>query len=813
MDSIDNWFEKNGLKALPFQKRTWKAYLKGKSGLIQSSTGSGKSYAIWLACLKKWINENPSFHSSDVAPPLKILWITPLKALANDLLNAISKPVKEIGLPWTLQIRTGDVSSAVRRRQNEKLPTALIITPESLSLFLSYEHIQNQMRRVECVIVDEWHELLGTKRGVQTELVLARMKNLNPGLRIWGLSATLGNTHEALDVLTGRGQGREKTIINGPDRKDIHIELLVPEEIERFPWAGHIGTKMLHRVIEQIEEAQSTLVFTNVRSAAEIWFNRILDMKPEWAGEIALHHGSIESRERIWVEEQIRCGKMKCVVCTSSLDLGVDFSPVDQVIQIGSPKSVSRILQRAGRSGHNPEGSSRIVCVPTHAFEVVEFVAVKNSLNRKSIETRKPLKKSLDVLCQHLVTVALGGGFIPEDMFNEIRSTFCFSDLSQEEWKWTLNFLDGRGEMMKNYPQYSRIENRDGTYFVSGYLTKRFHRLSIGTITGNETVMVRYLNGKKIGSVEEGFIARLKKGDRFLFAGKFLELVSFRDMSAYVRQAGNSGIIPRWSGGRMPISRLLGEEIKSELERFQKGKHGDPDMDKVKPVLELQSRSSCIPARDELLIEQVKTRNGFHNFIYPFEGLLAHEGLGMLMSYRISRILQCTISVSANEYGFDLLSSIPLDLGLGEWMELFSKNRLFEDLTSTINVTEMSKRQFRDIARISCLLYSGYPGKNRTARQFQVSSSALFEMFSNEEKRNLLVEQAKREVLESLLEFRRLSESLERVASQSVTFRKLDRLSPLSFPLWAQEIKTQISTEKWEDRVKRMVLKLEKEQV
>lgn len=808
MNIFDKWFAEKKWTPFKYQKETWNAYSDGYSGIVHASTGMGKTYAIWLAFLREFFNEDPRNSSKDTS--LKVLWITPLRALANDLLEALKKPVEELELPISLGIRTGDVSAATRKKQRETLPTALIITPESLSLFLSYEDMKEKLSTLDCVVVDEWHELLGTKRGVQTELAIARLKRWNKNLKVWGLSATIGNLGEALDVLVGSNI-KKKKIINGPEKKKVEIKILTPPKIEKFPWGGHLGIKMLPKVIKAIENANSSLVFTNVRSATEIWFNNILESRPDWAGEIALHHGSIDKKERLWVENELRDGNLKCVVCTSSLDLGVDFSPVDQVIQIGSPKGVARTLQRAGRSGHNPKGISKILCVPTHAFEIFEFVAVRNSLKKGVLETKKPLTKSLDVLCQHLVTVALGGGFKKDDLLKEVKTTFCFSEISNQEWQWALNFLDGKGTILKNYPQYSRIEEENGVYKVTGLLTKRFHRLSIGTITSDASIDVRYLNSKRVGTVEELFIAKMKKGDRFMFGGKTLELVILRDMAAYVKVSKKSGTVPRWGGGRLPISSLLGEELRNELEIANSGKFPDKDLKILAPLIETQKKLSKLPEKNELLIEQIKTRQGYHTFIFPFEGVLTNEGIAALLAYRLTQIIDTSLTITASEYGFDLLSTKPVEFTKSGWKNIFDNRNLVEDLLESVNVTELARRQFRDIARVSCLTYSGYPGAKKKNRRFQVSSSVLYDVLSENDENNLLVAQAKREVLEAQMEVKRLEDALKRIKKQKILIEQITQFTPLSFPLYAQEIqKTQVSSESWSERIERMSLELEK---
>lgn len=837
MSRAEAWFESRGWKPFSYQKKVWKAYAEGKSGLVHAETGTGKTYSIWMAVLEQAFKAEaksgesviPGSVSAERSPfssgnfpvskkkaekngtaksaGLKVLWLTPLRALANDLLKAMQRPLEDMGLPWSVEIRTGDVSSSVKARQRTKLPHALITTPESLSLLLSYPESEKQMNGIECVVVDEWHELLGSKRGVQTELCLARLRRWNPGIRIWGLSATIGNLEEAMEVLLGGS--KEGILIEGPKQKKIEITTLIPETMERFPWAGHIGLKMMDGVLERIEAASSTLVFTNVRSAAEIWYYEILERRPDWAGLIALHHGSIDRKIREWVEKAVSAGRLKCVVCTSSLDLGVDFAPVEQAIQIGSPKGIARLTQRAGRSGHRPGAESRVFCVPAHAFELAEFAVVREMSERREMESRAPLKRPLDVLSQHLVTIALGTGFSEDEMLAEIKSAFAYRDITREEWEWTLEFVSGTGNILRNYPQYRRIEKNGNGYHASGEFPHRFHRMSIGTITADAQLMVKFLKGGKLGTIEENFITKLKKGDTFLFAGRALQLVMIRDMTVYVRKGSASRAVARWLGGKLPLSESLGQGVRRKLEEAARGRARDPEMRALKPLIELQKRVSEIPDADEILIELIKTREGRHHFIYPFAGRAAHEGLGALLAYRVSKKVPISISVMATDYGLDLTSNQKIDLDEAGWRALFTPENLVDDLLGCLNMTELAKHRFRDIAQIAGLVFKGYPGGSKTNRQLQASSSLFYEVFTERDPENRLLGQARTEVLEAQLEVERLRRTMSQVHGQKILIVEPSQLTPLSFPVWADEIRARVSSESWSERIKRMAVELE----
>ncbi len=801
-DAIEAWFAARGWKPFAFQREVWDAYRRGESGLIHAATGTGKTYAAWLGPVREWMEGD-----GEANPPLRVLWITPLRALVADTEQSLRAPLRDLKIPWRMESRTGDTKPSLRAKQEKRLPTALVTTPESLALLLARPDAREQFSALHLVIVDEWHELMGTKRGVLTELELARLRLWNPALRIWGLSATLGNLPTAAATLLGTNSTPPR-IVRGVVPKIVRIDSLVPETMDRFPWAGHLGVNMLPQVLAAIEEGATTLVFTNTRSQCEIWYQALLDARPDWAGLIAIHHGSLERKLRDWVEDGLRAGTLRCVVCTSSLDLGVDFSPVDRVIQIGSPKGVARLLQRAGRSGHRPGVASRITCAPTHAFELVEVAAARDAYRAGAIESRFPVERPLDLLAQHAVTIALGGGFRAEELLAEVRGTHAYRDLSDVEWDWVLDFVTRGGEALRAYPEYQRVDLIDGVYQVTNRQIARRHLLSIGTIVADASIDVRYVTGGRLGSVEETFISRLRPGDRFYFAGKSLEFVRVRSMVAQVRQSKGDGagqtFVPRWDGSRMPLSSELAEAVRERLEQARLGVYDGEEMQAVRPVLETQAEISAIPRRDQLLIERVETREGHHLFFYPFEGRLVHEGLAALFAWRISRRKPITFSMAMNDYGFELLApdAAPLEEALAAG--LLSPAHLIEDIPASLNAAEMARRQFREIARIAGLTFTGYPGQNKTVRQMQASSGLLFDVFMRYDSGNLLLEQAHREVLERQLERSRLGQTLERLSRSTVELKDIARPSPLSFPILVDRTRHRISSEKLADRIRRM---------
>jgi ATP-dependent Lhr-like helicase len=800
---LEAWFASRGWRAFGFQREVWNAYLAGESGLVHSATGTGKTLAAFLGPVAEALAEG-----AREAPPLRLLWITPMRALAGDTGHSLERALQGTGLGWSVGLRTGDTPAAERARQARKLPSALVTTPESLALLLSQADARERLAGVRAVVVDEWHELLGSKRGVQVELALARLRRWNPALRTWGLSATLGNLEEALDRLLAGAPGR---VVRGVADKPVVIDTLVPADVERFPWAGHLGLAMLPEVVRALEESRSTLVFTNTRSQAEIWYQALLEARPEWAGLVALHHGSLDAEVRRWVEEGLKEGRLKAVVATSSLDLGVDFSPVERVLQVGSPKGVARLLQRAGRSGHSPGQASRVSCVPSHALEFVEAAAARRAARAGRIESRRPVEKPLDVLAQHLVTIAVGEGFVEEDLRREVVSTRAFRELADAEWRWALDFVTRGGESLKAYPEYRRVEEVDGWHVVRDAAIARRHRMSVGTIVSDASIDVRFLNGRRLGHVEESFIAWLSPGDAFVFAGHALELARVENMTALVRPArAGAATVPRWQGGRSPLSSELAEGIRELLEAYLEGRADEPEMRAVERLLALQRRWSRIPRRGELLVEQCESREGHHVFVYPFEGRPVHVGLSALLAWRLARARAASFTMSFNDYGFELLSRerfelLPLLRG-----GLLSPEGLLDDMLASLNAAELSRRQFREIARVAGLVFQGYPGQPKSARQVQATSGLLYDVFARWDAGNPLLAQAEREVLERELEYSRLAVAMRRLEGATVVLRRPHRPTPFAFPLMVARLREKLSSEKLADRVRRMQLEFDR---
>lgn len=798
------WFAARGWKPAPFQRETWRRYLDGESGLLHTPTGSGKTLAAFGGPLLEALAGD-----APMAPGEGpwVLWVTPLRALAADTTRALTQTAADMGLAWTVALRTGDASARDKRLARQGKAQALVITPESLALLLSYADASSRFRALRCIVVDEWHELLGNKRGVLLQLCLARLRRLSPGVRTWGLSATLGNLDEARAVLLPHAPG--SALVAGARPRRMQISTLLPERSRALPWAGHLGLSQLERVFKRLFDVRATLLFTNTRAQAELWHRALESIWPEAPATLALHHGSLDPKLRAAVEQGLRDGTVRCVVATSSLDLGVDFPAVDQVLQIGSPKGVARLLQRAGRARHRPGESGNVVCVPAQALELIEYAAARQAIARGEIESRPPPVGSLDVLAQHAVTLALGGGFEADELYREVRGTHAYAALDAATWRAVLDFIVQGGRALAKYPDYQRVvRDDDGRYRVRDRRVAFRHRLSIGTITADGAVAVRYLRGGSLGSVEEGFLARLRRGDRFQFAGRTLELVRLEGMVAYVRRAkGGDGPVATWQGGRMPLSTQLASEVESLYSH--PGPH--PEMRAVEPLLRIQAQASALPDRGRLVAERIGSRRGMHLFLFPFAGRAVHEGIAAMIALRWGRRQANTISYTVNDYGLMLTLAEPAALDDALLRQLLSPDNMADDLRDGVNLGEMARRQFREIARVAGLLTPSLPGQAaRSLRQVQASSGLLYDVLRRYDPDHLLLAQAEREVFELQLEAPRLLAALHDCQRRELLLREPRALTPLSFPLWTESMRGQLSTETWQARVRRAAAQLEK---
>ena len=794
---IQNWLGEKNFSPFSFQLKTWEKYSRGYSGMVVAPTGFGKTYSVFLAVITDFLN-NPTQYKDG----LKLIWITPLRALAKDIAKAMNDAIAEIGLDWTVGVRNGDTPVAEKARQVKKMPDILLVTPETLHLLFAQKNHQRYFKNLKCVAIDEWHELLGSKRGVLVELGLSRLFSYQNKIKIWGITATIGNLDEALEVLIP--YHLKKTKVVAKEKKKIEILPVFPDEVEILPWAGHLGGKLVDKVVPIILNSKTTIIFTNTRSQAEMWYQLLLSHYPEFAGQIAIHHSSIDKDLRIWIEENLSSGYLKAVVSTSSLDLGVDFKPVDTVIQIGSSKGVARFLQRAGRSGHSPFETSKIYFVPTHSLELIEVAALKEAVKQNVIEPRIPMVLTFDVLVQYLVTLAVGEGFKAEETYNQIKKTFAFSEITDQEWTSILQFITIGGGAFKNYEEYHKVVIENDIYKVTSRRIAMLHRMNIGVIVSDAMLKVKFISGGYIGMIEEYFITKLNKDDKFILAGRVLDVVHIKDMTVYVRAGKGKARVPSYLGGRLPMSSYLGQFLRLKLSDSLQAKSSEKELTFLHPLLANQSERSAIPKQDEFLVEFIKTRDGYHLFMYPFEGRLIHEVMSALMAFRISKLEQLSFSMAMNDYGFELLSEKKTPMNEEILAKILSKENLIQDVLSSINATEMARRKFRDIAVISGLVIQTYPGQQKSNKSLQSSAGLAFNVLEQYDSENLLYKQAFAEVFNQQIDEARLYEAFKRIENSKIILKFANSFTPLSFPIKVDSLRQSMSNEDLGDRIRRL---------
>lgn len=788
-----------GISPFKFQVETWRKFGNGYSGMVVAPTGFGKTYSVFLALISDFLNRPEKYKKG-----LKMIWITPLRSLSKDIAKAMQEAIDEIGLDWAVGVRNGDTDPKVRQQQVKNMPEILVATPESLHLLLGQKNHQRFFQNLQTIVIDEWHELLGSKRGVMVELGICRLRKYVPKMKIWGITATIGNLEEAMEVLIP--YSIKKTKITAKEKKKIDILSVFPDEVEILPWAGHLGHKLADKVVPIILNSQSTIVFTNTRSQSEMWYQLLLDAYPDFAGQIAIHHSSIDAHLRIWIEENLSNGKLKAVVSTSSLDLGIDFKPVDTVIQIGSAKGVARFLQRAGRSGHSPFETSKIYCVPTHSLELIEVSALKEAVKNNVIEPRDPQVLCFDVLVQFLMTLAIGDGFYPDEMYPIIKETFAFQEMTEEEWKNILDFLTIGGKALKSYEEFHKIVIDDtGLYKVTSRRISMLHRMNMGVIVSDAMLKVKFISGGYIGMVEEYFISRLKKEDKFILAGRVLEVAMIKDMTVFVRASKGKAFAPSYLGGRLPLSSNLGQFLRQKLSGALNPKSSEKELKFLHPLLANQEERSHIPEENEFLVELIKNREGYHLFMYPFEGRLVHEVMAALIAYRISKLAPISFSMAMNDYGFELFSDKEIPLNENNLEQILTRENLMTDVISSINAAEMARRKFRDIAVISGMVIQNFPGQQRSNKSLQSSAGLIFKVLEDYDPEHFLVRQAYTEVFNMQLQEQRLVEAFKRIEKSKVILKFANSFTPLSFPIKVDSLRQTLSSEDLDSRIKRLV--------
>lgn len=801
---IQNWMMEKSISPFKFQVQTWQKFGSGYSGMVVAPTGFGKTFSVFLALISDFLNHPEKYKSG-----LKMIWITPLRSLSKDIAKAMQEAIDEIGLDWTVGVRNGDTDPKIRQQQVKNMPDILVATPESLHLLLGQKNHQRFFKNLQCIVIDEWHELLGSKRGVMIELGISRLRTYVPKIKIWGITATIGNLDEAMEVLIP--YPIKKTKVTAKEHKKIEILPVFPDEVEILPWAGHLGQKLADKVVPIILQSKSTIVFTNTRSQSEMWYQLLLNVYPDFAGQIAIHHSSIDSELRNWIEENLSSGKLKAVVSTSSLDLGIDFKPVDTVIQIGSAKGVARFLQRAGRSGHSPFETSKIYCVPTHSLELIEVAALKEAVKQNVIEPREPQVLCFDVLVQFLMTLAIGDGFYPEETYERIKQVYTFQEITDEEWKSIIEFLTIGGSALKSYEEYHKVVvMEDGLHKVTSRRIAMLHRMNMGAIVSDAMLKVKFISGGYIGMVEEYFISRLKKEEKFILAGRVLEVAMIKDMTVFVRASKGKAQAPSYLGGRLPLSSNLGQYLREKLSIALNPKTSEKELKFLHPLLMNQEERSHIPKDDEFLVEMIKNREGYHLFMYPFEGRLVHEVMAALIAFRISKLAPISFSMAMNDYGFELFSDNEIPLNEENLGKILTRDNLMTDVISSINAAEMARRKFRDIAVISGMVVQNFPGQQRSNKSLQSSAGLIFKVLEDHDPNHFLVRQAYTEVFNMQLQEQRLVEAFKRIEKSKIILKFANSFTPLSFPIKVDSLRQTLTSEDLDARIQKLIQQAKK---
>lgn len=796
---IQQWMAEKGNSPFKFQTDTWWKFGNGYSGMVIAPTGFGKTYSVFLALITDFLN-----HPEKYKKGLKMIWITPLRSLSKDIAKAMEEAINEIGVDWTVGVRNGDTDPKTRQQQVRNMPDILVVTPESLHLLLGQKDHLKFFKNLHCIAVDEWHELLGSKRGVMVELGISQVRKYVPLLKIWGITATIGNLDEALEVLIP--YDIKKTKITAKQQKKIDIIPVFPDEVEILPWAGHLGAKLADKIVPIILESKSTIVFTNTRSQSEMWYQLLLNAYPDFAGQIAIHHSSIDAHLRIWIEDNLSSGKLKAVVSTSSLDLGIDFKPVDTVIQIGSAKGVARFLQRAGRSGHSPFETSKIYCVPTHSLELIEVAALKEAVKQKVIEPREPQVLCFDVLVQFLMTLAVGDGFFPDETYERIKKVYTFQEMTPEEWKEIIDFLTIGGSALKSYEEFHKVVIMDdGLFKVTSRKIAMLHRMNMGAIVSDAMLKVKFISGGYIGMIEEYFISKLKKEEKFILAGRVLEVAMVKDMTVYVRLSKGKALVPSYLGGRLPLSSNLSTFLREKLSGALNPSSSEKELKFLHPLLVSQEKTSHIPKEDEFLVELIKNKEGFHLFMYPFEGRLVHEVMAALIAFRISKLAPISFSMAMNDYGFELFSDKEIPLNEGNLEKILTRDNLMVDVISSINSAEMARRKFRDIAVISGMVIQNFPGQQRSNKALQSSAGLIFKVLEDYDPNHFLVRQSYTEVFNMQLQEQRLVEAFKRIEKSKIILKYSNTFTPLSFPIKVDSLRQTLSSEGLDARIQKLI--------
>ncbi len=768
IEPIDNWLKKNNWAIYNHQIETLKLSDNGYDVLLVAPTGGGKTLAGFLPSLNDLINNKPKKNN------LHTLYISPLKALTIDVYRNLTSPIEDQGLDIRVETRTGDTSAYKKNRQKVLPPDMLMTTPESLALLLSNQESKDYFKNLKYLVIDEIHTLVNTKRGDLLSLNLSRINSISPDCKRIGLSATVKNKNAVLKFLTSKKKAKT---LNVEETSVPKIDIL--ETNNRVPWSGHMASYAIRDIYQKIKKSSLTIVFVNTRAQAELVFNKLWQENDNNL-RIAIHHGSLEKEIRRKVESLMSLGKIDCVVATSSLDLGIDWGDVDLVVQIGSPKGISRFLQRIGRSNHRFDKPSNALLVPSNRFEYLECLSAINSIKNKLLDETKEKKGSLDVLAQHILGVACSEPFQVDELYNQVINAWPYRNLTKIKFFEVLEFVKNGGYSLKHYEQYSKIGvNKDKFYAIKNKSIRNRYRLNVGTIVESYMLKVK-LGNRTLGQVEEWFIEGLNEGDTFLFSGRVLEYQSISNNNVIVKSTSHTQPkIPSYAGGRLPLSTELSIEVRKLLSKKKIWKNFP---NQINEWLKLQSKFSNLPSLNGLLVETfprlMRGKKRFFLICYTFEGRNANQTLGFLMSKKMQRIGYKPISFVATDYALAIWSINEVtDVNI-----ILNDDLMLDDLYEWLEETPLLKKNFRDAAIISGLIERSIPGQKKTGKQVLFNSDLIFNVLKKHEPKHLLLEVAREDSYRGLIDLDRLSEFLKRI-ERNIAHEKLDRISPLAVPL------------------------------
>ena len=785
-DRFEAWFRSRGWAPRPHQLAVMDHAARGDSVLLISPTGGGKTLAGFLPSLVE-LAANPKRDG------IHTLYVSPLKALAVDIARNLEAPVAEMGLPVTIETRTGDTPHAKRKRQREKPPSILITTPEQVSLMVADPHAAHLFRDLRCVILDELHSLVTSKRGVLLSLALTRVATHAPLARRIGLSATVADPDALRAWLVPAGETPAPLVLGSPGAAP-NIRIL--KSVERVPWSGHSSLYAIPEVYDEIRKAKMTLVFVNTRSQAEMVFQSLWEANDDHL-PIALHHGSLDVGQRRKVEAAMAAGKLRAVVCTSTLDLGIDWGDVDLVIHVGAPKGSSRLLQRIGRSNHRLDAPSEALLVPSNRFEVLECEAARQAAKANAQDTEYPAVLKFDVLAQHIMGRACAGPFHPDALYAEVTRAWTYRNLGRDDFDRCVDYVATGGYALKAYERYAKLKPMaDGALRLSHPRLVLTYKLNAGTIVEDEMLKVRLAHvkrrlgkrvitgGRVLGELEEWFLSQLTAGDTFLFAGEVLRFEGLDEFGALATRAGGGEpMVPSYQGGKFPLSTYLAERVREMLANPKSWSSLPPQ---VRDWLALQRYKSVVPNARQMLVETFPRADKHYMVLYPFEGRLAHQTLGMLLTRRLERWGSQPLGFVASEYALVVWTvrdlSLLIDKGRLSLARLFDEDMLGDDLEAWLAESNLMKRTFRNAAIIGGLIERRFPGKEKTGRQMTVNTDLIYDVLRSHQPDHILLRAAWDDAAEGLIDVHRLGALLRRIRGQ-IVHKALDQVSPLAVPV------------------------------